>query len=217
MNIAIKKLEGRDHYVVPTVMITVGVHAGSQGPVYYPAAQLEASAPFWNSRPVVVYHPQMYGNGFVGDPEVFTRQRVGVLFNTNFDGHRLVAEAWIDVARVAEVDHRVERTIRNRNVMEVSTGLAADFAAGNGVWNGKHYHATVQRLTPDHLAILPDQRGACSVADGAGLCRNRDWAAAPASVALAVTGYSYAPGGLGATALAGANEEAPLVMPSMWE
>src|SRR5262249_9743029 len=153
----IKKLEGRDHFVVPTVMITVGVHNGSRGPVYYPAADLKASVPFWNGKPVVVYHPDMYGASWAGSPEVFNRQKVGTIFNTRFDSYRLLADAWIDRERVVQVDDRVADAIGSRKVMEVSTGLAFDMGTEPGVWNGEEYHTTARQLRPDHLALLPDK------------------------------------------------------------
>ena len=68
MHIPTKQLEGRDHLVVPVVMLTVGVHSGSRGPVFYPAHELKNSASLWNGRPVVVYHPALYGDGSAGKP-----------------------------------------------------------------------------------------------------------------------------------------------------
>ena len=43
-----------------------------------------------------------------------------------------------------------------------------------GDWNGKAYVGIARNYRPDHLAILPDMKGACSIADGAGLCRNHE-------------------------------------------
>ncbi|MFT3784343.1 MAG: DUF2213 domain-containing protein [Nibricoccus sp.] len=172
MNIRTAQLEGRDHFVVPVVMITVGVHNGSQGPIFYPADELKRSVPYWDGRPVVVYHPEMYSNGFAAHPEVFNRQKVGTIFNTRFVDQRLKADAWIDVERVGVVDPRVLNSIRGRKVMEVSTGLVFDNQCEAGVFNSKTYQATARAIQPDHLAVLPDQIGACSVKDGAGLLRN---------------------------------------------
>lgn len=173
MKITVQKLEGRDHFVVPTVMITEGVHAGSNGPLFYSAEVLAASAPLWNGKPIVVYHPSMqFSNGSAGDPAVFNQQKIGTIFNARMDGKRLLADAWIDAERVQVVDARVLNTIRAAQLMEVSTGLFHTPTQGNGVFNGKPYSAVVTNVVPDHLAILPDQLGACSIADGAGLCRN---------------------------------------------
>jgi len=40
-----------------------------------------------------------------------------------------------------------------------------------GQWNGEDYIGIARNIRPDHLAVLPDVKGACSIADGAGLLR----------------------------------------------
>lgn len=167
-----KTLEGRKHLVVPAVMITVGVHNGSAGPVFYPASELQKSVPFWNAKPVVVYHPDLSSGGIAGSPVVFNQQKIGTLFNVRFEGNALKCECWIDPERCASVDNRVLSAIQKNSVVEVSTGLFCDFENEKGVWNGEDYDAIARNIRPDHLAILPDLIGACSIADGAGLCRN---------------------------------------------
>jgi hypothetical protein len=173
MRIEIKELEGRDHFVVPMVMITEGVHNGSKGPIYYPPDQLRRSAPAWNGKPIVVYHPDMYANGFAGHPQVFNRQKVGTVFNAQFDGKRLKAEAWIDVQKVKRVDPRVYESIRQNKMVEVSTGLTFPNNNNAGTFNGEEFTMIAMDMQPDHLAILPDRIGACSIAKGAGLLRNQ--------------------------------------------
>lgn len=172
MNIPIRDLEGRPHYVVPAVMIVEGVLNGSHGPIFYPADELRKSARAWNGKPVVVYHPDMYSDGLAGNPQVFNRQKVGTIFNVRYDNRRLRAEAWIDVERVASVDGRIRQAILSRRTMEVSTGLMLEAVSNSGSYGGRSYELVAQNLQPDHLAILPDQIGACSIADGAGLVRN---------------------------------------------
>ncbi|QEG39395.1 hypothetical protein [Roseimaritima ulvae] len=165
----IRELEGRPHFVIPMVMLTVGNHAGSNGPVHYPADELERSVPYWNQLSVVVYHPSLYGRGVsAGDPDILNRQKIGVIFNTSFDGQRLKADAWVDRERVYRVDERVAQAIAREQRMEVSTGLVMDF-------DEVHYNgavATGRNFRPDHLAVLPDKIGACSLKDGCGLLRN---------------------------------------------
>ena len=157
------RLEGRDHYVVPTVMILNGSWAGSRGPIHYPAPVLRASARLWNGKPVVVYHPDMRSGGYADHPDVYDRQKVGVLFHTRYDGRRLTAEAWLDEERTLRVDGRVLEAVKVRRVLNVSTGMEVRVDRAS----------VARKIVPDHLAILPDRPGACSVDDGAGLCRNR--------------------------------------------
>jgi hypothetical protein len=172
MQATAQMLEGRKHLVVPVVMLTEGVHNGSNGPLFYSAAELRASARMWNGKPIVVYHPSMAHGMMAGNVEVFNAQRIGVLFNARVEGGALKADAWIDPGRAQAVDQRVLVAVRRGDMMEVSTGVFTDNDEQAGNWNGEPYVATARNYRPDHLAILPDLKGACSIEDGAGLCRN---------------------------------------------
>lgn len=166
------ELEGVEHLVVPVVMLTEGVHAGSNGPLYYPAKELGKSQPVWNYRPIVVYHPTMNGVGISAcDPEVLNKRKVGVVLNTKWDSKskKLRAEAWLNPTQLSAVDQRIVEALDKEQVVEVSTGLFTDNVEEEGEWNGEAYTAIARNYRPDHLALLPDQVGACSVADGAGL------------------------------------------------
>jgi hypothetical protein len=169
------KMEGRDFIVVPMVMMVEGVHEGSQGPLYYPADELGKTPQVWNHKPVVVYHPTINGEGVSAcDPDIITSHKIGVIMNTKFDDlGRLTAEAWIEEKRADAVDKRIMKAIRNKKVMELSTGLFTDNEETVGEFNGEKYELIARNYRPDHLAVLPDQTGACSVKDGAGFIRNQ--------------------------------------------
>jgi len=167
-------MEDRDWLVGPVQMITEGVHNGSDGPIFYPAAELAKMTAVWNHKPVVVYHPQRNGIGVSAcDPVELTARKIGVLMKTTFndESKKLGAEAWLDPSRIRTVDNRVAEAIENNEVMEVSTGLFMDLERTPGEWNGESYIGTARNIQPDHLAVLPDLKGACSIADGAGLLR----------------------------------------------
>jgi hypothetical protein len=166
----IKQLEGIDHTVVPVVMGTEGVWDGSVGPMLYTAQDLAASVPTWGGRPVVLLHP----SAGAGKPEVWSRQKIGTVFNAGFDraNKALFAEAWLRMDRVAELAPEVFEKIQRHENVEISTGLFQTQAGQPGIFRGTNFNAVAQNLGPDHLAILTGGRqGACSIAMGAGLCR----------------------------------------------
>lgn len=165
-----EQLEGRSHTVVPMVMIVEGVLNGSNGALLYPGEELAKVPQVWNHKPVVVYHPE---GGSACEPDVLNTSKVGVILNTKFEDGRLTAEAWLDDNRLGEVDDRVAAAVANQSMLELSTGLFLEREENAGVYNGKDYVAVTRNYRPDHLAILPDQIGACSVADGAGFIRNQ--------------------------------------------
>lgn len=174
-------MEGRQYMVVPMVMITEGVHAGSKGPLYYPKEELSKPSAVmnWNHKPIVVYHPVQNGSAVSAcEPTVISRRKVGVVMNTRYEAGkkgqpgRLKAEAWLEVNRLKAVDERVLNALQKKQMVEVSTGLFTDNEQVEGVWNSEKYVSIARDYRADHLAILPDETGACSIADGAGLLRN---------------------------------------------
>ena len=170
-----EELEGRSCTVVPMVMAVEGVLNGSRGPLYYPADELAKTPYSWNYKPIVVTHP-MTANGqsvTACSKEVLESSKIGVILNAVYADGKLKAEAWIDNERAKDVDIRVLDNIANKTITEVSTGLAVDFEEIAGDFNGTPYSGIARNFRPDHLAVLPDDVGACSVAAGAGLLRNQ--------------------------------------------
>ena len=161
-------MEGKPYLVAPMVMMTEGVHNGSNGPLFYPSDELSKLPVIWNHKPVVVYHPI---KGSACSPDVLSARKVGVIMNTIFEDSKLKAEAWLEESRLKIVDKRILNALNEGRMVEVSTGLFTDNEEMVGDWNGKAYTAIARNHRPDHLAILPDLKGACSIEDGAGLLR----------------------------------------------
>lgn len=170
-----ESMEDRQYIVVPMVILTEGVHNGSQGPLYYPEEELGKTPAAWNYKPIVVYHPELNGVGISAcDPNVINNRKVGVMMNTRFEKGKLKSEAWIEKERANNVDERIMAAVENGEMMELSTGVFVDAESQTGEWNGEAYTAIARNYRPDHLALLPDKIGACSIADGAGFLRNQD-------------------------------------------
>ena len=165
-------MAGKEYLVAPAVMIVEGVLNGSNGPLLYPAEELKKSVPLWNNKPAVLYHPEANGVGVSAcDPIIISNRGLGVMMNTKFEDNKLKTEVWLDMDRVSEIDERVSEAVSNNEVMELSTGLFTDNEEAEGEFNGVTYTGIARNYRPDHLALLPDQVGACSVDDGAGFLR----------------------------------------------
>jgi hypothetical protein len=174
-----ERLHGRDHLVAPMVMLVEGVLNGSNGPLFYPGDECKRAVNTWNHRPVVVYHPEINGQGVSAcDPAILERQQIGLCLGTRWAANKLRSEAWVDIARAREVDERVLEALETNKMMEVSTGLFTENEDTTGEFNGKPYKGIARNHQPDHLAVLPDKIGACSIADGAGLLQLNEAAAA---------------------------------------
>ncbi len=170
--------EGRNYLVAPLTLIVPGVLNGSRGPLFYPAAEIAKSRAAWDHIPLVVYHPSNdQGQGISAKSTgVLEKSGVGFLQNISIDfAGKLRAEGWFDVDKTSAVDRRVLNSLQENQPMELSTGLGTDNedAPEGSVFNGVSYSAIARNYVPDHLAILPDQVGACSIQDGCGLLVNQ--------------------------------------------
>lgn len=168
-------LNGVNYLVVPLVMMVEGVHVGSGGPIFYSADVLSENAESWNSRPVPLYHPQE-GDQFISasaSPQIHAEWNVGTVFNARFEDGALRAEAWINIELLRQKDNSVLTRLQNGEAMDVSIGVMSDIQSSSGVWNNESYSMVAYNLRPDHVALLPDQRGACSWDDGCGVRVNQ--------------------------------------------
>jgi len=168
-------LEDRDYKAIPMVMLKEAVLCGSHGPTFYPADEIRKAPTGWNYKPVVVYHPTVNGQGVSAtDPIIIENQKIGLIMNTRFEDGCLKAEAWIDVEKANKVDPRVMEAIDAGQMVEVSTGLFSDTETLHGNHDGSEYGQVARNYVPDHLAVLPDKKGALSIEAGAGLLRNEE-------------------------------------------
>jgi spore coat protein CotF len=176
-------VNGQEYLIAPVTMIVPGVLDGSQGPIYYSPEEIAVNHLNWNGVPIVIKHPAVKGEDgkpqYVSarQPGVMATTEVGRVYNTHINNvGALQAEAWFDVASLKRVDRRVYDLLQQGNPVEVSVGLFSDVVpASDGAMyvNGKgqsiKYTHTARNFRPDHLAVLPDQKGACKIEDGCGL------------------------------------------------
>lgn len=172
----VETYDGRDHLVVPVVALMEGViHAiNAETPEFVPLASLAKAAQSWNGRPAVLGHPAKNGRQIsANDPLVLAQQCIGTMFNSRVEGTRLLMDAYLDPVKVERVGGRalLERVKAGDAPIEVSVGAFVVADPTPGEHNGKPYKAVWQGTTGDHLAFLPNGRGACSVEMGCGAHR----------------------------------------------
>lgn len=170
-----KELNGRPHLVVPVTMIVPGVLNGSGGPGFYSASENKLSVPRWNNVPLVIPdHPTVNEKHVTArDPDILNKYQVGVVLNAFEDEGSLKAFAWIDVKRAEKIEPMLLLNVRSGKQVEVSTGLGMKVSNAKGDFNSKEYDWVASDYQPDHLAILMNSKGACSIEDGCGLMVNQ--------------------------------------------
>ncbi|KKN70642.1 hypothetical protein LCGC14_0429150 [marine sediment metagenome] len=167
--------DGRQFLVAPVTLIVPGVLNGSCGPLLYSSDEIAKNVDAWNGIPLVVDHPVDDSGQFVSarSPSILDAQGVGHLFQANANG-KLTAEGWFDVEKTSQVDDRIMQSLEAGKPIELSTGLIAtsEPVDKGAAFNGTPYSFIARNYRPDHLAILLDQVGACSLEDGCGVLAN---------------------------------------------
>ena len=170
----IETYNNKRHMVVPVVMMVEGVHSGSRGPLLHLASELGKFTDAWNGIPIVIQHPQINGHYVSANiPTVLDSRSVGRVFNTKIENKALKAEAWLEVDALARVSPIAQKYIREHKPLQVSVGVFSDEETKPGTHNGENYTAIARNHRPDHLALLPNEEGACNWADGCGIRVNK--------------------------------------------
>lgn len=170
--------EGSKTYlVVPMTMLRPQVLNGSKGPLYYPPGEIVKSVAAWNRVPLTLNHPT-HPDGRPAssrDPGVAERLTLGEVRNPHIIGlGKLRAEGWFDAERTKRIAPDVYNALKAHRPVELSTGLFTDneIAQNGSSYLGKAYSHVARNYRPDHLAILPNQKGACGIQDGCGVLVN---------------------------------------------
>ena len=163
--------DGHKYLIAPVVALLEGVFNG----LYVPADELSAHVAAWNGRPISLSHPQADGQYIsANSPDLWAQACPGQLWDAHAEGDKLKGDLWIDLDKATKLGGKaleVVKRLRANQPIEVSTGYFADVEPTPGVWNGLVYTGITRNIRPDHLALLPDEVGACSWRDGCGAPR----------------------------------------------
>jgi len=162
---------GRRYLVSPVVALREGI----LNDIYVSAAEFGKFASSWQGRPVPISHPKAEGSyTSANTPDIWANDVLGHLWNVAVDNGALKGEIWIDLDKAQLMGAKataIVNKLRQGEPMEVSTGYFCEMEVTPGTWSGSHYTGIARNIRPDHLALLPDEIGACSWADGCGTPR----------------------------------------------
>lgn len=166
-------INGRQFAIAPIKILMPRVLNGSKGALFYPPEEIARNIESWNGKPLVVKHPNLKGSNVSAHlPEIFATQEIGRIYNATIaNDNSLTVDGYFDVDITRKLDNRVWNALIHGQKIEVSTGLFTDNepAQLNSVYEGTPYTHIARNYRPDHLAILPDEVGACSCEDGCGV------------------------------------------------
>lgn len=163
-------LNNTEYLVVPVILMVEGVHAGNRGPLLHTTEELGKIPESWNGMPVTIGHPMVEGSPVpANSPEIFQEWSVGIVFSAEMNGSKLKAEAWLEKDKLQTNNENLFDRINNGEIIEISVGVFSEEEDVSGTWHSEDYIAIARNFRPEHLAILPNQTGACSNGDGCGI------------------------------------------------
>lgn len=175
-NIRRETLDGTEYVVAPTTLLKpmyLNVPGSwSVNEAYLPEREAKESIPSWNGTPLTLNHPTQNGAGTTANsPEMHAKTAIGRVFNAQWENNELKAEAWFNVDKIRGMGGMAENALENvleGQAVNVSTGYRAS-KLPSGEYDGETHSAVQGNLKPDHLAVLPNQQGKCSVDGGCGV------------------------------------------------
>jgi hypothetical protein len=166
-------LHNREYMTAPAVLLVAGVLNNAL------VADEELDAKAWDGVPIVIGHPRNADGIPVSarDPDVFAAHGIGTVYRarlgTGKRGNQVVrslqAELWLDCALVESLGGEAVQALtmlEAQQPVEVSTGFYATAIPQAGTFYGTPYVEMLTGLMPDHLALLPNDIGACSWENG---------------------------------------------------
>ena len=162
---------GADYWIVPVSMIVEGAYSPEVSnkedgtSIFFSSEELKKSMGTWDGKPASLNHPEK--GETITYPGTFNKHWIGFVFSSKYDEEkkRISADLWLNESRSKDV---IDNLKGGRNI-EVSIGAFGDIIEEKGQFNGTDYSYKITNMSGDHLAVLPNSRGACSWEDGCGI------------------------------------------------
>lgn len=165
-NIRYQVLNGEKYIIAPGVPVRAQV----LNDYLLPADEIGKFYSAWNGSPITLRHPvQNNGSANVPEPDV---PIIGKFYAASFDGSRLTGEYWLNEKMLLAYSPETHKRIISGLPVETSTGYWSDEEDAHGTFENLEYKTIHRNIRPDHIAILPDEFGACSIEQGCGVNRN---------------------------------------------
>ncbi|WP_447337126.1 DUF2213 domain-containing protein [Klebsiella variicola] len=181
-NITTETIDGKPHIVVRG--ITPVVDDIVMNRKLYPAAEIEKAYNTLERNPMPLGHPKVDGKHVSArDVRAVNEYHVGAwLQNVSHKGGKVTGDMYVN-RQYAESSEKGKRLINrldemiagtNSEPIHISTGLLYSGIAANGESKGKKYNEIATNMMFDHVAVLLDEPGAGTPAEGVGIFVNAE-------------------------------------------
>ncbi len=181
-NITTETVNGKPHIVVRG--ITPVVDDIVMNRKLYPAAEIEKAYNTLERNPMPLGHPKVDGKHVSArDVQAVNEYHVGAwLQNVSHKDGKVTGDMYVN-RQYAESSEKGKRLINrldemlagtNSEPIHISTGLLYSGIAANGESKGKKYNEIATNMMFDHVAVLLDEPGAGTPAEGVGIFVNAE-------------------------------------------
>jgi len=181
-NITTEIIDGKPHIVVRG--ITPVVDDIVMNRKLYPAAEIEKAYNTLERNPMPLGHPKVDGKHVSArDVQAVNEYHVGAwLQNVSHKDGKVTGDMYVN-RQYAESSEKGKRLINrldemlagtNSDPIHISTGLLYSGIAANGESKGKRYNEIATNMMFDHVAVLLDEPGAGTPAEGVGIFVNAE-------------------------------------------
>lgn len=163
-------IDGVTHYVAPIVAMVQGViHAmNAKRPEFVPADQLSTYG--WDGRPVFINHPMVDDVPVASFHPKVAGTNIGFTRNPSVTGEGDDRKLVMQVCLVKEkLTPEMLAMVDSDEPFNVSMGAFVSARKKEGEYKGKKYYSEWHDIDPDHMALLPATKGACSWEMGCGV------------------------------------------------
>lgn len=161
--------DGREYLVSPAIAIKAPAVLNGE---FVPAEEVSRFVEAWNGIILPIGHPQdMAGNFINANTPELEAKSLGRFWNAAFRENRLHGELWVDIERAHRLGGEALTVLERLEAgepLELSTAYFRDVEPVSGEYDGQRYNGIARNLRPNHLALLPNETGACSWQDGCG-------------------------------------------------
>lgn len=138
----------------------------------------------WDASPVFVNHPKINGEyaPVTYNPQLLT-QSLGYMSGARIAGDSFHCNINIFASNSLYINEVLPVLKRDGNI-GVSLGILSDIIYKDGWFNQERYNSIPVNIVSDHIAILPNELGACSLKDGCSMYSHNNTANRQAPLVL---------------------------------
>ncbi len=163
-----KTIDGVDYYHIKGIPVVKEMVLNG---AFLPLPEIKKTIEAWNMKPVVFGHPKEGSMMVSASKENQIGNHYGFATNAVIDKNRMRADFYLKKIKIDGSDEgrQLLQKVKAGIEVNVSTAYFPHHVPGSGKSGGKDFGKIQTDISPDHIAILLNEDGACNTRDGCGI------------------------------------------------